>query len=114
MQPLIVRHRAVIAMCGAAFACILGGFGWVLATLEGAAGPLILHFNDITGITQVGSLRTFFFAGIFAFVAAAVNVPIALELDRRDRVLGKLLAGITLAVAALLFIACAAILNVNG
>ncbi len=86
----------------------------MLASLGGAAGPVILHFNDITGITQVGSARTLLFVGIFALVAAAVNVPIALELDRRDRVLGKLLAGSTLGLAVLLFIACAAILNVNG
>jgi hypothetical protein len=111
---MIQTHRGAIALCGAAIAFIVAGFAWVFAALSSIPGPLILHFNDGAGITQVGSLRELAFAGIFAFVTAIVNLMIALELDRRDRVLGKLLAAMTLVVAVLLFIACAAIMNVNG
>ena len=113
------KHKAVVTMGAAALAFVAGGFVWMLAALGvkggggAAAGPFILHFNDISGITQVGSAGELAFAGIFAAVAIVISFAVAFELDRRDRVLGKLMAAVTLAASVLLFIACAAILNVN-
>ncbi len=115
MKETIVRHRAVVTMCAAALACVAGGFAWALAALRIAGQtPLILHFNDIAGITQTGPAGELAFAGTFAAVLVVVNFAVARELDSRDRVLGKVLAAITLAAAILLFMACAAIINVNG
>ncbi len=114
-MPTFKAHRAIVAMCAAALALVAGGFVWALATLRAAGpGPFILHFNDITGITQVGTAGELAFAGVFAAVLVVVNFAVALELDARDRVLGKLLAAVTLLAAVLLFMACAAIMNVNG
>ncbi len=103
-------------MCAAALAFVLGGFSWALVALgaqSGGAGPFILHFNDIDGITQIGMAGDMALAGIFAVIAVVANFVIALELDARDRVMGKIMAAITLVAAILLFIACAAILSVN-
>ena len=120
MEELIGgKHKSVFAMGVAALAFAGGGFVWALAALGArgsggvAAGPYILHFNDISGITQIGSVGDLARAGIFAGVAVIASFAVAFELDRRDRVLGKLMAAVTLAAAVLLFIACAAILNVN-
>jgi hypothetical protein len=113
----ILNQRSIIAMSAAALAFVLGGFIWALAELGSrglqGGGPLILHFNDIVGITEIGMRGTFAFAGIFAAFAVVINFMIALELDARDRVLGKMIAALTLAAAVLLFIGCAAIINVN-
>ncbi len=118
MEETIVRHNGVIAMGAAAIAFIVGGFGWALVALGafslGLSGrPVILHFNDLSGITRIGTAADLLTAGVFAFVAAAAGIAIAFELDRRDRILGKLAAATVLAAAVLLFIACAAIINVN-
>jgi hypothetical protein len=110
----IVKHKLITGLFAAAFAFVLGGFGWALAALGArGGGPLILHFNDVSGITQLGGVGALWYAGIFAMIAVAINYVIALELGARDGVMGKTMAVITLAAAILLFIACAAILSVN-
>lgn len=119
----LAAHRAVIAMSSVSLAFVLGGFAWALAALGGAsggtgassaaAGPFILHFNGISGITQIGTIGDLAAAGVFAAAVVVINFVVALELDARDRVLGKVMAAVTLAAAVLLFIGCAAIINVN-
>ncbi|MDR3581779.1 MAG: hypothetical protein P4L67_00705 [Candidatus Pacebacteria bacterium] len=114
---IFVNHKLITGMFAAAFAFVLGGFAWALAALgawsNGGSGPRILHFNDIAGITQLGTAGDVMLAGIFAVIVVAVNFTIALELDARDRIMGKVTAVITLAASILLFIACTAILGVN-
>jgi hypothetical protein len=110
----IAKHVLVTGLFAAAFAFVIGGFGWALAALSARGGePLIIHFNDVSGITQLGGVADLWSVGILAMIAVAINYVIALELDARDSVMGKTMAAITLAVAILLFIACAAILSVN-
>ncbi len=118
MGKTTVRHNAVVGMGAAAIAFIAGGFGWALIALGafqvGLSGrPVILHFNELSGITRIGTAADLLAAGVFALVAAAAGIAVAFELDRRDRVLGKLAAAVVLAAAVLLFIACAAIISVN-
>jgi hypothetical protein len=114
MANKIVKHTVVTGLFAAAFAFVLGGFGWAIMALRArGGGPLILHFNDVGGITQLGGVGDLWYAGVFAMIAVAINYVIALELDTRDGVMGKTMAVITLAAAILLFIACAAILSVN-
>jgi hypothetical protein len=113
----IVKHKLVTGLFAAALAFVLGGFIWALAALGvrsgGGAGRFILHFNDVSGITQLGRVGDLWFAGIFVAVAVVINYVIALELDARDGVMGKAMATMTLTIAILLFVACAAILSVN-
>lgn len=118
MIGTIVKHKLVAGLFAAAFAFVAGGFIWAFVVLSAksggvGAGPVILHFNDIIGITRLGTAGDIALAGVFAAIVVVVNFVIALELDERDRVLGKVMAAVTLVAAILLFIACTAILGVN-
>ena len=111
----ILRHRAVGATSLAALLFVLGGAVWSRSVLRpvSRSSPLIVHFNDLQGITAVGTPEILVFMAILGTVVVIVNFMIALELDERDRFLGKLMAAVTLVFAILLFIAFAAIINVN-
>ena len=65
------------------------------------------------GITAVGSPTNLVFVGFLGTVVVIMNFFIALELEARNRFLGKLVAALTLLFAVLLFIAFAVIINVN-
>lgn len=116
MWKKISRAKAVSVALVAALGFALGGWLWAYSSLRGAAAagtPLILHFNDISGITAVGGMASITFMGILGVAVVLLNSAIALALEERDRFLGKLAAAMTLAFAALLFLAFAAIINVN-
>lgn len=114
MIKKILRYRAVSATSFAAIAFVLGGFLFAYFDLRRiGVGPLILHFDDIEGVTSVGSLRTVVFVGVLGLMTTIMNFFIALELEARDRFLGKIAAAVTLIIAILLFIAFLAIVNVN-
>ena len=114
MLAKIIRAKAVSVLCFLSFLFVLGGSLWADLALRGVANaPLILHFNDIDGITSVGSLATIIFIGLLGLAIVIMNFFIALEFDARDRFLGKFTAVLTLIFAILLFIAFAAIINVN-
>ena len=117
--------RAVSILSAGAFMLSLGGGLWAYFALRGAATApgamqgaggtqVILHWNDLSGITSAGGLGAVVFMAIFGVAASLLNFAIALELDARDRFLGKLVAAATFAFAVLLFIAFAAIISVNG
>lgn len=110
----ITKHRAIAAMSLMSILFAVGGFAWaILAISNSSAGPFILHFNDMTLITSVGGLSAIIFMGVVGLVATVINFFISLALAARDAFLGKIVAGGTLIFAILLFIAFAAILNVN-
>ncbi len=120
MLKKISGQRLIAALCIIALAFIVGGCLWACAELAGVTGnPLILHFNDINGITQVGGLTTVIFMGVFGTLVVVMNFAIALEFADRSgapahgRFFGIFLGVVTLAFAALLFITFAAIINVN-
>ncbi len=114
MTRRIFEHKMVSGIFLAALAFAAGGFAWVVVALRSAnGGAVILHFNDIDGITQVGMPGDILRVGIFTLLVVLIDFAIALELDARDRVLGKIMAAVTLVACVLLFIACTAILNVN-
>ncbi len=101
-------------MSFAAFLFVLSGWLWAHFALRGAANaPLILHFDDLSGITSVGTSANLTFMGFFGIAIVIMNFFIAIGLEDRDRFFGKLAAAATLVFAILLFIAFAAILNVN-
>ncbi len=115
MFAKMLKHRMISAIFFASLIVAAGGYCWAWLALRnvGAAGPLILHFNDLEGITAVGSSGVLHFAGIFGIAAVLVNYALALELEERDPVLGKVAAGATFAFAVLLFAAFVAIIGVN-
>lgn len=98
----------------ASFVLSAGGFFWALGALGGAAsGPLILHFNDMAGITSIGSFGDILWMGVLGIAIVVINFFIALNLEARDNVLGKIVAAMTLVMAILLFLAFAAIIRIN-
>src|SRR3984957_3017270 len=103
MEKKISDHRVVITLCALGLAFILGGLFWALAVLP--PGMLILHFNDLDGITSIGSRAVFIFMGAFGSLVTSMNFFIAIEFDVRDKFLGKFLAAMTLVFGILLFIA---------
>lgn len=114
MFKKILRHRIVSAIFFGSFLLVAGGAAWAWAALAGVTGsPLILHFDDIEGITAVGGAGSFVFMGILGVAVVLLNFAIALELEERNPFLGKITAGMTAIFAILLFIAFAAIINVN-
>jgi hypothetical protein len=114
MIEKIKKHRLVSLLSLVSLAFASGGFFWALSALGGAAsGPLILHFNDMEGITSIGSFGDVLWMGVLGIAIVVMNFFIALDLEARDRVLGKIVAVMTFAMAVLLFLAFAAILKVN-
>lgn len=110
----MTKHRVVTATFFASLVFAAGGYLWAwFALMKVAGSPLILHFDDLEGITSVGSFGALNFVGIFGIVAVLVNFALALELEDRDPVLGKIVAGATLLFSVLIFIAFAAIMGVN-
>ena len=114
MIKTIVRHREVSILSFAAIFFVVAGSVWAYLALRGVANaPLILHFDDISGITSVGSLSSLVAIGALATILTILNFLIALEFDARDRFFGKIIAVLGLILAILLFLAFAAIINVN-
>jgi hypothetical protein len=114
MIAKIKKYRLVSLLSLTSLAFAAGGFFWVLGALSQAtAGPFILHFNDMAGITSIGSFTDLLWMGILGMVIVVIDFFVALDLEARDKVLGKIVAGMTLIMAVLLFLSFAAIINVN-
>jgi hypothetical protein len=114
MIEKIKKYRLVSLLSLASLAFAAGGFFWALDALGGeASGPLILHFNDMQGITSIGSFSNLLWMGVLGIAIIIINFFIALDLEARDNVLGKIVAVMTLVMAILLFLAFAAIIKVN-
>ena len=92
---------------------VLGGTIWAYVALSAAGETVILHFNSVRGITQIGSPVHLLWVGLTAMVAVFINFFICLELETRDKFLAKLLAIATLLWGLLIFIGFAAIISVN-
>lgn len=110
------NENFIIISCSAAIAFVLGGFVWAFFALRLAGGEtFILHFSDLNGITNVGGLGGIVFMGAFGLLVVLINFAIAREFAGRDRAgfFGKFIATLTLLFAVLLFLAFAAIINVN-
>ena len=114
MTKKLMKYKAVSAACCGAIAIALGGFCWAyFRLLNAGAGPLVLHFNNMNGITDVGNLWGIVSMGILGMVVTVVNFFIAIELEERDRFLGNIVAASSIFFAVLLFIALVAILGMN-
>ena len=110
----IIRYRLVSVLSLASLLFVLGGAIWCIVVLVASgSSPFILHFNDIDGITVVGGIFNIIFMGLLGVFIVVMNFFVSLELEARDKVLGKIVAGTTLLMSILLFIGFVAILNVN-
>jgi hypothetical protein len=114
MIKKILKYRLISLLSLASLVLVLGGSIWAYSSiLSSGSAPFILHFNDIDGITKVGGIGDLVGMGILGVVIVVIDFFIALELEARDKILGKMVAGVTLIMAILLFLGFVAILNVN-
>ncbi len=114
MIAKIKKYRLVSLIFLASLAFAAGGFFWALGALRGSfSGPIILHFNDMQGITHIGTFCDIVLMGIIGIAIVIVDFFIALDLEARDNVLGKIVGVTTLVMAVLLFLTFTAIINVN-
>lgn len=114
MAKKFLKDRMVSILAALSACFVAGGTLWAYFTLAGINAPVfIIHFNDVSGITEVGSPSMIIFVGVFGLLIVAADWLIAVALDERDPFLGKITAVVGLLFSVLLFIAFAAILNVN-
>lgn len=114
MLNKFLNYKFVSIVSAVSILLVIGGFLWAYFALRAIGmGPLILHFNDIDGITTVGGIGQIVSMGIFGIVVTIMDTVIALEFESRNAFFGKLVAMMTLLFAILLFIGFAAIISVN-
>lgn len=107
------RYKAVSLLCFGAMVLVAGGVVWAFFSLRSAGGSLIVHYNDFQGINRVGGVGDIIEIGILGLVIIVLNFLLSLELERRDSVLGKIVAASSLFLSVLIFIGFAAIISVN-
>ena len=104
----------VTIFCSLAGAFFASGFVWALIALSHVASPsLILHFNDIGGITSLGGIGSVVFIGCFGALVLFMDFAIAREFLSRDRFFARLVSVLALVLGILLFIGFVAIINAN-
>lgn len=113
MIKKFLKFRTTCLVFLTSFIFVLGATLWSYFALRGLGGPIILHFNNFSGITKIGDLPHLVWVGVSAAVAVVINFLIALELEERDGFLGKLAAAATVLFSLLIFIGFAAIISVN-
>ena len=113
MLEKIKKHKAVSGLLAASAVLVVAGFVRALVLFGGVAGPFVLHFNDLQGITATGSAGAIVFAGLFGIAVILLNGSLALEFEERNTFFGRLIAIVTFVFAVLLFIAFTSILSVN-
>jgi len=94
-------------------ALVIGGWLWAYFTLREIELPLVIHFSNITGINQVGYSWDLAKVGIFGILVVVINFLISVELEKRDKFLGKLTSAFTLFLSILIFVYFMAIISVN-
>ena len=109
----IVRARLLSSLFGGSFLLVLSGIFWVYGKLQSVKGPLVVHFDDLFGISRIGDIFDILQPGFVCLLVILVNFLIALELEEKDRFLPRFLAGMTLFFSILIFISFAAIISVN-
>lgn len=90
-----------------------GGWIWSYAALGGNGELLVIRFNNLVGISQIGSFSDLSAVGAISLIVIVINFFISRELAKNEEFLSKLLAFATVLFSALIFIGFAAIISVN-
>ncbi len=113
MRFALARFKFLIGVFSGSMLLVLWGFLWAFFALRDVAQVLIIHFTADVGINQTG---TFWHLGVIAILSASVvclNFLIALELELRERLLGKVVTYFTLFFSILIFTYFRLIISVN-
>jgi large subunit ribosomal protein L21 len=85
MLKKLLKYRTISILSALSACFVIGGFLWAYFALRTINTPVfILHFNDMAGITQVGSLGTLITTGVFGLLMVVINTFIALGFEERD------------------------------
>lgn len=107
------RHRIPNLALVFSMVLVVGGWLWAYFKLRKITEPLIIHYSQEVGIDQVGYAGDLAKVGIFGIVIVAINFIISVELEQKDRFLGRLTSTVTSLLGILIFIYFAAIIGVN-
>lgn len=113
MRRKVKKYKVTSVTFLASLILVFGGTIWAYVMLHALTQPLILHFSEYSGITKTGSIVDILGFGTFGVLLIAINFFLAINLQERERLLGKILTGATLFLAILIFITLSAIISVN-
>ena len=113
MIKKFVKFKAISSVFLLSFLFVIGAWLWAFFALRKISQPLIIHFNNVLGISQIGNLNDLSMVAIFGLISLILDFCITLEFEERDWFLGKLAAAFGLFFSILLFIGFAAIISVN-
>lgn len=109
----ISKSKVLSAVFLTSFGFVSAATIWTYVATKNVGGPIVVHFNNVSGINQIGTFVDLLLVGVTSAVAVIINFFLALELEKRDLFLGKIVAAATLFLSILIFIAFAAIISVN-
>ncbi len=92
---------------------VFGGGIWAYFALQEVSDSIIIEYSSFVGINRVGYFWDLVKVGIFGIIAIGVNFLISVEIEKRDRFLGKLANAFTFFLSVLIFIYFVAIISVN-
>ncbi len=113
MLHKILKSKLISFLFFASILFVLGALGWAYSALRSIPGPIVVRFNNASGITELGGFLNLASVAATGIVIVVINFFLALELRERDRFLGTIIAASTLLMSALIFIGFAAIIAVN-
>lgn len=113
MRQKVQKYKVTTLTFLLSLILVLGGTIWAYVTLHSSSQPLILRFSEYAGITNIGNIWDVMGLGAFGLLLVAINFFLAINLQEREKFLGKILTGATLFLAILIFITLSAIISVN-
>ncbi len=113
MRQKVKKYKVTSLTFLASFILVFGGTIWAYVALHSFSQPLILHFSEYAGITKIGGVLDVLGFGAFGLLLVAINFFLAINLQERGKLLGKIITGATFFAAILIFITLSAIISVN-
>lgn len=90
------------------------GYARAFFALRGVEQPLILRFNQISGITHIGTLKELLAFAILGSLMVLLDVVLGLTLKERSPWWARVLFLGGFLIALLIFLSCMAIMSVNS
>lgn len=113
MLQKFLKFKIITVSFAIGYFLVVLGWIWSFLALKGDKQPLILHFSNSGGISQIGGVKDLTTVAVFSLIFLTADFLLALELEERDWFLGKMLAAGAVFLSILIFIGFAAIIGVN-
>lgn len=92
---------------------LISFFSVFFALISLSNRPLVIHFDDINGITKMGNFTDIILIAVTGIIITILNFFISIKIEKRDKFLAKVISIVSILFAVLLFIAFTAILTMN-